>query len=38
MQYVEDHEKEIDEDFTEFLTDFAIEKWEQNSKRYNDYY
>ena len=38
MQYIEDHEKEIDEDFTEFLTDFAIEKWEQNSERYNDYY
>ena len=38
IEYVEDHEKEIDEDFREFLTDFAIEKWEQNGKRYNDYY
>ena len=38
MQYVEDHGKEIDKDFNEFLTDFAIDKWEQNSKRYNDYY
>ena len=38
MQYVEDHNKEIDKDFNEFLTDFAIDKWEQNSKRYNDYY
>ena len=38
MQYVEDHGKKIDEDFNEFLTDFAIDKWEQNSKRYNDYY
>ena len=38
MQYIEDHEKEIDEDFNEFLTDFAIDKWEQNGKRYNDYY
>ena len=38
MQYIEDHGKEIDEDFNEFLTDFAIDKWEQNSKRYNDYY
>ena len=38
MMYVEDHEKEIDKDFKEFLTDFAIEKWEQNSKKYNDYY
>ena len=38
MQYVEDYGKEIDEDFTEFLTDFAIEKWEKSSKRYNDYY
>ena len=38
IEYVEDHEKEIDEDFIEFLTDFAIEKWEQNGKKYNDYY
>ena len=38
IEYVEDHEKEIDEDFREFLTDFAIEKWEQNGKKYNDYY
>ena len=38
MMYVEDHEKEIDKDFKEFLTDFAIEKWEQSSKKYNDYY
>ena len=38
MMYVEDHEKEIDKDFKEFLTDFAIEKWEQNGKKYNDYY
>ena len=38
MMYVEDHEKEIDENFKEFLTDFAIEKWEQSSKKYTDYY
>ena len=38
MLYVEDHEKEIDKDFKEFLTDFAIEKWEQSSKKYTDYY
>ena len=38
MLYVEDHEKEIDKDFKDFLTDFAIEKWEQSSKKYTDYY
>ena len=38
MMYVEDHEKEIDKDFKEFLIDFAIEKWEQSSKKYTDYY
>ena len=38
MMYVEDHEKEIDKDFKDFLTDFAIEKWEQSSKKYTDYY
>ena len=38
IEYVEDHGKEMDEDFTEFLTDFAIDKWEQNGKKYNDYY
>lgn len=38
IEYVEDHEKEIDECFKEFLIDFAIDKWEQGNKKYNDYY